>query len=575
MRRIAQFSAPQRTGFSRLRLSYCKQFILKQGAGWAAIRRALALSMALILPLWQTELFAQQQETAPLQLGQAGQDYSGQIQSDDLGYPAQQSYPAVDPNTQPANGYAVQPLAPERLQQLVAPIALYPDSLVGLVLTASTYPAQVQDADAWLHAQGNAPPEQIAAGANVQNWDPSVKALTAFPQVVAQMDQNLAWTTDLGTAYFNQPSDVLEAVQVMRARAQAAGNLQPTLQEAVNYVGGNIQLAPVNPQVVYVPAYNPWVVYGQPVDPYPGFSLTATLGSIGSFIGSVAINWGPGIAMTAFTAMPWGLLAWGVSWLVQAILFHNSNYYSQSTMVADWGFPHGGPRAWQAFAGGVNSYPRIQRGYSSTPGYGAVHRPPNGYDYARGGYSTGPGNAFVHRPPSSAGLSVPRPPSTYARAGNGYRTAPGYGFASRPGSGYSGYRPATSPGYRPAASPSRGYQGNGYARAPQPNYSSPSINRPPSANRVLSARGQQPSFGRRSSPSYASRGFGTAAPRQASSGGFHPFGGGHESFKAPKAASFRAPKAQSFHAPKMKAPKMSGGGRSGGGGHLGGGKHHR
>jgi len=574
------------TGVSRLRLSFLKQFVLKQRVGRAAIRRALALSMALLLPLWQTELFAQQQQTAPVQLGQPGQDYSGQLQSDDPGYATQQTYPAVngypqqtypagDAYPQQAGQPVVQPLDPGRLQQLVAPVALYPDSLVALVLAASTYPAQVQDADRWLQVQGNVAAGQIAAGANVQNWDPSVKALTAFPQVLAQMDQNLQWTTDLGAAYFNQPSDVLEAVQVMRARAQAAGNLQPTLQEAVNYVGGNIQIAPVNPQVVYVPAYNPWVVYGQPVTPYPGFSLFATLGSIGSWIGSAAIHWGPGIAMTAFTSMPWGLLAWGVSWLVQALLFHNSNYYSNSSTVADWGFRYGGPRAWQAYAGGGNGYRGIQGGYNSGLGYGAVHRPGSGYDYARGGYSTGPGNAFVHRPPSNAALSSPRAPSTYARGGNGYTTARGYGFAGRPASGYPGYRPVTSPnrGYQ-GTSPNRGYQGYNYARAPQPNYASPSVNRQPSANRALSARLQQPSFGQRSSPSYASRGFGGAAPRQASSGGFHPFGGGHESFKAPKAASFKAPKAESFHAPKMKAPKMSGGGHSGGG-HSGGGKHHR
>ena len=126
------------------------------------------------------------------------------------------------------------------------------------------------------------PAEQIAAGADAQNWDPSVKALTAFPQVLGEMDRNMRWTTDLGTAYYNQPQDILQAVQEMRQRAQAAGNLQSTPQETVNYDQGNIEVAPANPQVVYVPAYNPWVVYGQPISPYPGFSL---LGALGSFFG--------------------------------------------------------------------------------------------------------------------------------------------------------------------------------------------------------------------------------------------------------------------------------------------------
>ena len=542
------------------------------------IRSALALLMALLLPGGQLQLLAQQQ-ASPLQLGHPGQDYSAQIQSDDPAYPTQQAYPTAAPAyrtaqdfqyqdqaySQQSNPQAIQPLAPDRLQQLVAPIALYPDSLVGLVLTASTYAAQVRDADAWLHSQGNVPPEQIAAGANVQNWDPSVKALTAFPQVLALMDQNLAWATDLGTAYFNQPSDVLEAVQVMRARAQAAGNLQPNLQEAVNYVDGNIQLAPVNPQVVYVPAYNPWSVYGQPVSPYPGFSLVATLGSIGSFIGSAAIHWGPGIAMTGFSGMPWGLLAWGVSWLVQAILFHNSNYYSHSNTVADWGFPHGGARAWQGFAGGVNSYPRAQSGYNSALTYGDHYRPPSGYNYARGGYTTGPNNVLVHRPPSIAEGNVPRPPSGYGRGAGAYSAASGRGLDNRPQT-YSGNRV-------PQAATSRGYQGTGYSRGVQQSRVAPNVPRPPINDRALSARAQSPTFGQSSTPTFGNRGYSAPQPTQARSSGFHPFGSRQGS------ASYHAPKSESFHAPKMKAPKSYGGEHSGGGGHSGGhssggGKHH-
>src|SRR5450432_4083086 len=103
--------------------------------------------------------------------------------------------------------------AGEDLQQLVAPIALYPDALVAQILAAATYPAQVADADHWRHAQGYASSDQIAAGADAQPWDPSVKALTAFPQVLAQMSRNLQWTSDLGNAYYNQPQDVMEAVQ--------------------------------------------------------------------------------------------------------------------------------------------------------------------------------------------------------------------------------------------------------------------------------------------------------------------------------------------------------------------------
>ncbi len=204
MSNLSKLSASQISGVTRSPLRLTKRY----GGHWATmlptLRSSLALLMALLLPCWQVESLAQQQ-AAPMQLGHPGQDYSGQLQSDDPAYSPQQAYPAVAPTyqtpqaspyqeqtyPQQSNPQAIQPLAADRLQQLVAPIALYPDSLIGLLLTASTYPAQVQDADAWLHSQGNVPSEQIAAGANVQNWDPSVKALTAFPQVLALMDQNL------------------------------------------------------------------------------------------------------------------------------------------------------------------------------------------------------------------------------------------------------------------------------------------------------------------------------------------------------------------------------------------------
>ena len=372
-----------------------------------ALRRCLAFTMALLLlPISQVELLAQQSP------------YPGQYQQPVYGqqpyYPQQQAYPQqqqpyyqqqpaypqqqpdyqqqpVYPQQQPypqqgygQQGYGqqpqpqVQPLAAQQLEQLVAPIALYPDSLIAEVLAASTYPQQVAQADQWRRAQGYAPAEQIAAGANAQNWDPSVKGLTAFPQVLAEMDQNLRWTTDLGNAYYNQPQELLQAVQVMRQRAQAAGNLQNTPQETVSYDQGNIEVAPANPQVVYVPAYNPWAVYGQPMSPYPGFSL---LGAVGSFIGNALVSFGPGLAMTAFSQTPFGLLGWGLSWLAQTILFNHATYFSHSTTVADWGFAHGGRRAFAGFNRGEGGYGR--------GGYNAGYR----QDFARGPQGYG-----FHRP---------------------------------------------------------------------------------------------------------------------------------------------------------------------------------
>src|SRR5271166_5322464 len=183
MSSLPKLLSPQTSSFIYPDLNLAEHYDGHRRTVLPRFRSTLALLMALLLPGWQLELLAQQQ-ASPLQLGHPGQDYSGQIQSDDAGYAPQQGYPAAQSAyqtqqdlsgqayPQQENASVVQPLPPKRLQQLVAPIALYPDSLVGLVLAASTYPAQVQDADAWLQSQGSAPPERIAAGANVQNWDP-------------------------------------------------------------------------------------------------------------------------------------------------------------------------------------------------------------------------------------------------------------------------------------------------------------------------------------------------------------------------------------------------------------------
>ena len=506
----------------------------------------------LLLPIWQEAIWAQQ-STAP-QFGQSQQDYRGQLQSDQAGYPAQ-AYQGADTNAPPASGQAVQQLSGEQLQQLVAPIALYPDRLIALMLTASAYPAQIVDADSWLQAQGSASPDRIVAGVDAQSWDASVKALTAFPQVLAQMARNLPWTTDLGNAYYNQRPETLEAVQVLRSRAQTAGTLQTTAQESVNYVGGNIELAPVNPQVVYVPIYNPWAVYGQPVSPYPGFSL---FGALGSFLNSSAVHWGLGIAMSAFGHTPWGWLAWGLNWLAQAVLFNNSDYDSSGSAVAGGGYSYGGGAA-PAYSGGGYGYPgggygSGYGGYNQGFGQGIGHQPTNGNSYAgtRYGANRAPGYV-VHRPPTSAA--------------GGYNTPPAHSNVPRP--------PSRSSGSASPDSPSRGYPGSSYAGGSRQSYPSSVVHRPPSSEGVYSARSQRPSFG----PSSANVGHGSYAGssfKQPHSTSFHPFGGGHgsQSFHAPK-ASFHAPK-ESFHAPKMKAPKSYSGHSGGGhfGGHSSGSHHH-
>ena len=174
---------------------------------------------------------------------------------------------------QPASPLDVQPAepTPTQLQQLVAPIALYPDELVAQILAAATYPEQVVEAERWMQQRGRDNPQQLTQEVDAQAWDPSVKALTQFPSVLANMDKNLSWTSSLGDAYVNHQQDVMDAIQAMRQRAEQAGNLQTTSQQKVVEQGSQIVIQPTSPEVVYVPQYDPWVVYGAPLVAWPGW----------------------------------------------------------------------------------------------------------------------------------------------------------------------------------------------------------------------------------------------------------------------------------------------------------------
>ncbi len=489
----------------------------------------------------------------------------------------QASGPVSDPNSSPVQSQA--PLNVQQLEQLVAPIALYPDTLVAQILAAATYPAQVVDADHWRQAQGYASPDQVVYGANAQSWDPSLKALTAFPQVLAEMDQNIRWTVALGNAYYNQPQDVLDVVQVMRQRAQAAGNLASGPQEQVNYDQGYIQVAPANPDVVYLPAYDPWTAYGQPIQPYQGFSLLGALGSFfNSGFGSGLVRFGAGIATSAFSHSPFGLLSWGLNWLTHSLLFHNSNYYSHSTTVADWGLPHGGPRYFgprggyeHGFDHGYDRGATTARGPAGGAGYsgGGYHpqrgfaRPEiaNGYrsgtPIRAGGQALRPGfngyagrtnpapmttrpamEAYNRQPNAFAGQQVARPMgNSYVRSASPYSNTPN-GFFRGAGNGYgrAGFGGGFAGGY--PSRPTQGFGGSQQAYAG-------GYHNPP----MSGARGD-----------FGGRGFDGGKAEKSS--GSRSFGGGREE-KAPKAP--KMPKAP-------KAEKMSGG--HGGGGHGGGG-HHR
>lgn len=186
----------------------------------------------------------------------------------------------------------------EELDQMLAPIALYPDQLLTQILMAATYPLEVVKAARWSRAHpGLEGDEAVRAAAN-EDWDPSVKSLVAFPRVLAMMDERIDWTEQLGEAFLAQEPHVLETIQSLRRRAYDAGNLRSNTDTLVTEEGSSILIAPASPTVVYVPYYDPWVIYGTwwwpaypPVywTPWPGYVYPGV---------SVGIYWGTGVVLS-------------------------------------------------------------------------------------------------------------------------------------------------------------------------------------------------------------------------------------------------------------------------------------
>ncbi|MFT0737427.1 DUF3300 domain-containing protein [Ralstonia wenshanensis] len=265
---------------------------------------------------------------------------------------------------------------------MVAPIALFPDKLVAQVLASAAYPDQITAANQWLTQNPALKGDALQREANRQPWDPSVKSLTAFPAVLSQMAGNLQWTTALGEAYVNDPNDVFNAIQVMRQRAQRSGNLKTSNQMSVSTVARpapapqvytnhgdgppvyegpaivqappkTIVIEPARPDVVYVPTYNPAVVYGDPVPVYPAYSCRPPVYSTSEVVATGAISFGLGVIVGAAIShhYDWGWHAWGVNWGADAgvgayaggsgdggwhrpaVVYNNQTYVSKSTTV--------------------------------------------------------------------------------------------------------------------------------------------------------------------------------------------------------------------------------------------------
>lgn len=233
---------------------------------------------------------------------------------------------AQAPSGAPA-GVEAQPFKPEELEQLVAPIALYPDSLIAQILMASTYPLEVVQAERWASQNKSLKEDALAAALEKQPWDPSVKSLVAFPQVLTMMNEKLDWTTNLGDAFLAQQKQVMDAIQKLRKKAKDNGNLESNEQQKIivepappppagdttttttTTVTETYIIESANPQVVYVPTYNPTVVYGSwPYPAYPPYSYYPP----GYVAGTAALSFGLGVAAGAIWANNgWGSCNWG------------------------------------------------------------------------------------------------------------------------------------------------------------------------------------------------------------------------------------------------------------------------
>jgi hypothetical protein len=359
--------------------------------------------------------------------------------------------------------------SPENLQQLVAPIALYPDSLVAQVLAASTYPDQVVEADRWVQAH------------------PDLKGD--------------AWTSSLGDAYYNQQQDVMDAVQEMRQRAQEAGSLKTTPQQTVTSQDSTIIIEPASPEVVYVPAYDPWLVYGGPIEAWPGWYEYP-----GIWYGDPYLSFGGGYGIGYYGGYGWGWRHWGSDWHNRDVIYDHDRYYSRSRSFYNRNdYYRGGGERGRAGAR-INEGNRPPNGNTGERGGAGArinegNRPPNGNTGERGG--AGARINEGNRPPNG---------NTGERGGAGARINEG----NRPPNGNTGERGGES--NRPGAA-ARPFEGNSPAAR---GYGEP---RGESGVRSGAFNGYDHGGQTRSFSSRGSTSFGGGAAR--GGGGSHGASGGH------------------------------------------------
>src|SRR6201988_3203963 len=239
---------------------------------------------------------------------------------------------AVTQTTASSSGTAAAKIPPDQLDSLVAPIALYPDPLLAQTLAASTYPLEIIQLQQWLLRNPELKDKALVDAVSKQTWDPSIQAMAALPDVVKRLADDITWTTDLGNAFLAQQADVMDAVQRMRQKAQGTGALKSNSQQKVETeVVENktvIVVEQANPQVVYVPSYNPTVIYGPPVYPSPPIYYPPSTGAV---IAASAISFGVGIAIgAAWGGGGWG---WGCGWGHNDVNINVNNSFNRNTNI--------------------------------------------------------------------------------------------------------------------------------------------------------------------------------------------------------------------------------------------------
>src|SRR6266568_5028662 len=307
-------------------------------------------------------------------------------------------------------------LAPQELDSLVAPIALYPDPLLAQTLAASTYPLEVVQLQQWMNNNKNLQGKALADAVAKQPWDPSIQSLVEFPDVVQRMAGNIQWTTDLGNAFLAQQSDVMDAVQRLRGKAQGTGNLKTSAQSVVKtetVPSGKqvIEIQQANPDVVYVPSYDPTVVYGAAPSDYPYYPYTYP-----GYVPGTALAWGAGIALGAAAWGSWGGHWGNCDWNGGNVKINNNYNYNKNNNF-NRNVSRQGQGNWQHNPQHRGNAPYGNRQTANKYGGAGV----------RGQGGRGAGAGAGTRPGGGAG------------AGN--RPSGGAGAGARPGGGGAGARP--------------------------------------------------------------------------------------------------------------------------------------